>query len=288
MSVVRAVILDIDGTLIDSNDAHAHSYVDAAREQGIEAEYGRIRRLIGKGGDKLIPEVFGFEKESPEGKRLDERKGEIFREVYLPTLQPTPGTRELLERLRDRGLTLVVATSAGKDDLKGLLERAGVGDLIQEATSASDVEESKPEPDVVEAALKQAGQPAEAALMIGDTPYDVEAATRAGVRIIAVRSGGWGDEDLGGAVAVFDHPADLLSRLQGSPLAAKRGGPLLLPAGSVRYLGVQGKHSGTRRERSARGARARIPGRRASGILALPGTSSMHRAPWQTRRRSEG
>lgn len=219
MSGIKAVILDIDGTLINSNDAHARAYFEAAQQQGIEADYEHIRRLIGKGGDKLIPEVFGFEKSSPEGKRLDERKGQIFRESYLPWLQPTPGTRELLERLREDGITLVVATSADQEDLKGLLDRAGIGDLIQEATSAGDVEESKPDPDVVEAALKQTGQPAAATIMIGDTPYDVEAATRAGLRIIGVRSGGWGDEDLRGAVAVFDHPADILDHYQSSPLA---------------------------------------------------------------------
>ena len=111
-----------------------------------------------------------------------------------------------------------MATSAGEEDLKGLLERAGIRDLIEDATSASDVEESKPDPDVVEAALRQAGQPAERAVMIGDTPYDVEAAGRAGVRIIAVRSGGWGDEELRGAVGVFDHPADILANYERTPL----------------------------------------------------------------------
>ena len=219
MSGVKAVILDIDGTLLDSNDAHARAFVEAAREQGVEADYEQIRRMIGMGGDKLIPAAFGFEKSSPEGKRLDERKGEIFREVYLPTLRPTPGARALLERLRGDGIKLVVATSADEGDLKGLLDRAGVRDLIEEATSSGDVEESKPEPDVVDAALEQAGHPARSTIMIGDTPYDVEASTRAGVRIVGVRSGGWGDEDLQGAAAVFDHPADILSNYDSSPLA---------------------------------------------------------------------
>src|SRR5690606_29214299 len=116
MSGVRAVILDIDGTLLESNDAHARAFVEAAREQGVEADYGEIRRMIGMGADKLIPRAFGFEESSPEGERLDRRKGEIFRERHLPNLRPTPGTRELLERMRADGLTLVVATSAGGDD----------------------------------------------------------------------------------------------------------------------------------------------------------------------------
>lgn len=219
MAEVRAVILDVDGTLLQSNDEHARAFVDAARELGHDGvSYDEVRRLIGKGGDKLIPEAFGFREESPEGKRLSDRKGEIFRERYLPGLRPTPGARALLERLRADGLTLVVATSADADDLKGLLERAGVRDLIEDATSSGDVDDSKPDPDVVEAALGQAGCAAEEALMIGDTPYDVESATRAGVRIVAVRCGGWGDAELAGAVAVYDDPADILANYDRLPL----------------------------------------------------------------------
>ena len=119
-------------------------------------------------------------------------------------------------------MKLVVATSAGKDDLKGLLEQAGVADLIQDATSADYAEESNPDPDIVEAALRQAGFPADEIIMIGDTPYDVEAATRAGVRIVGVRSGGWADQDLKGAIAVYENPADLLDRYDESPFG--RGG----------------------------------------------------------------
>lgn len=219
MARIRAVILDVDGTLILSNDAHAQAFVDAARELGHpQGTFEEVRRLIGMGGDKLIPRVFGFEKETPEGKALSDRKGEIFRERYLPELEPAPGARSLLHRLRDDGIKLVVATSAQKRDLQGLLERAGVEDLIQESTSASEVEESKPDPDVVESALEDAGFPAEQVLMVGDTPYDVEAAGRAGVRILGVRCGGWGDEDLRGAVAIYEHPADLLARYDESPL----------------------------------------------------------------------
>ncbi|HEV2130175.1 MAG TPA: HAD family hydrolase [Longimicrobiaceae bacterium] len=218
MSRLRAVILDVDGTLIDSNDAHAQAYVDAGKELGYDMEFETVRRLIGMGGDKLLPRAVGFEEDSEEGKRITERKKEIFHERYLPTLKPTPGARRLLHRLRDDAVKLVVATSAKKDEMKGLLEQAEIGDLIQDATSASDAEESKPDPDIVEAALEQAGFPADQIVMIGDTPYDVEAATRAGVRIIGVRSGGWGDEDLEGAIAVYEDPADLLEHYDESPL----------------------------------------------------------------------
>ncbi|MDQ3388419.1 MAG: HAD family hydrolase [Gemmatimonadota bacterium] len=219
MTPLRAVILDVDGTLILSNDAHAQAFVDAALELGIErGSFKEVRRLIGMGSDKLIPRVFGFRDDSAEGEALSERKGEIFRSRYLPELRPAPGARALLERLRGDGLRLVVATSASEEDLEGLLERVGVPDLIEGSSSASEVENSKPAPDVVEAALGEAGCPPEAAVMLGDTPYDVEAAGRAGVRIIGVRCGGWGDEDLRGAVAIFDDPADLLARYDLSPL----------------------------------------------------------------------
>jgi HAD superfamily hydrolase (TIGR01509 family) len=217
MSRIRAVLLDVDGTLIYSNDAHAQAYVDAGRDLGVEMDFEEVRRRIGMGGDKLLPEVTGIEEESEEGRRITARKKEIFAEL-LPALEPAPGARELLERLRDEGVKLVVATSANKDEMKDILEQAGVADLIQEATSASDAEESKPDPDIVQAALEQAGVPAEEVVMLGDTPYDVAAATRAGVRIIGVRTGGWGDDDLRGAVAVYDHPADLLAHYEESPL----------------------------------------------------------------------
>ena len=215
-----AVLLDIDGTLIDSNDAHARAWVDVGREFGHDIDFAHVRRLIGMGGDKVLPEVTGVEEETDEGQRIKERRGEIFREQYLPTLKAFPQARELLQRLRDDGYTLVVATSASKDDMDALLEQAGIQDLIEEKASSSDAEESKPDPDIVQAALKSAdAKPAEA-LMLGDTPYDVQASGRAGVRCVALRCGGWGDADLGEAVAVYDDPADLLARYEESPFAA--------------------------------------------------------------------
>jgi HAD superfamily hydrolase (TIGR01509 family) len=213
------VILDIDGTLIDSNDAHAQAWVDVGREFGREIDFHHVRRLIGMGGDKVLPQVTGLEEETEEGQRIKERRGEIFRERYLPKLEPFPRARELLERFRGDGLMLVVATSASKEDMDGLLRQAGIRDLIEEKTSSSDADESKPDPDIVQAALKSADAEPGDAVMLGDTPYDVEASGRAGVRCVALRCGGWGDADLGGAVAVYDDPADLLARYAGSPFA---------------------------------------------------------------------
>jgi HAD superfamily hydrolase (TIGR01509 family) len=221
--MVEAVILDIDGTLIDSNEAHARAFVDAAGELGFRVPtVEEVLRLIGMGGDRLIPRVFGFEQDEERGELLEKRKGDIFRDRYLPTLRPTPGARALLERLREDGYSRVVATSANAEDLHKLLDRAGVRDLIEDATSAEEVESSKPDPDVVHAALSQAGTEPSRAVMLGDTPYDVQAATRAGVPIIAVRTGGWNDEELKGALRVFDHPADLLAHYHETPFGNGR------------------------------------------------------------------
>jgi HAD superfamily hydrolase (TIGR01509 family) len=223
MSRIRAVLLDVDGTLIDSNDAHARSYVDAGKELGVELSFREVRDRIGKGGDKLLPEVSELEEDEGRGKKLAERKSEIFRERYLPTLKATPGARQLLHRLRDDGIKLVVATSAKKDELEDLLKQAEIQDLIQDATTSDDAENSKPDPDIIEAALEQGGFPAEQTVMLGDTPYDVLASNRAGVPIIALRSGGWGDEDLEGAVAIYDDPADLLANFDESPVGRGKG-----------------------------------------------------------------
>jgi len=211
MSGLKAVILDIDGTLLLSNKAHALAFTEAAEILGIDADYLQVLRLIGKGSDKLIPEAFGVEEESACGRHLAQLKGKIFRERYLPFLGPTAGTRELLKKLKSKGLTLVVATSAGREDTSSLLERANVADLIDDTTTADDADASKPDPDILQAALREAAVSPEQAVMLGDTPYDVEAAIRAHVRCIAVRCGGWDDQSLQGAAAIFNDPADILA-----------------------------------------------------------------------------
>lgn len=214
------VLLDVDGTLVDSNDAHAHAWVRALAEVGVAADFAAVRRLIGKGGDKLLPEVSGLDAESPKGQAIVERRGEIFRREYLPTLRPFPGVTELLARMRREGLRLAVASSAKEDELADLLHVCGADRFVEASTSSDDAERSKPDPDIILAALDQLGHAPGRVMLLGDTPYDVEAATRAGVRVVAVRCGGWGDADLRGAVEVYDDPADLLARFDGSPFAS--------------------------------------------------------------------
>jgi HAD superfamily hydrolase (TIGR01509 family) len=218
---LRGVLLDIDGTLLDSNDAHASSWADVFGESGYDIRFEHVRPLVGMGGDKLVPILTGLDHESPRGKQLAERKKAVFDEKYLPHLQPTRGARRFLEHLLAEGLTLVIATSAGGDEMRQLLDRAGVADLIHEATSSGDVESSKPDPDVIGAALKKGRLRSDEVVMVGDTPYDIAAAAKAGVPTIALRCGGWWDDlSLGGAVAIYADPADLLAQYDESPLSS--------------------------------------------------------------------
>jgi len=212
-----AVIFDVDGTLVDSNDAHAHAWVQALTESGRRVEFSRVRPLIGMGGDKLIAQLTGLSIDSPEGQAIAARRREIFSRDHLPTLKPTRGAHALLEWLRDDRKTLLVASSAEDDELQKLLEVAGASRLIESAASSDDADRSKPDPDIVHAAITRAKVPVAEIIMVGDTPYDVEAALRAGIEVIGLRSGGWSDQELTGAAAVYADPADLLDHYDLSP-----------------------------------------------------------------------
>jgi len=193
--------------------------VAALAERDIHVQRAEVRRLIGMGGDKLLPLLAGMEDDSPVGSAVSARRGEIFIERYLPGVQAFPEVRGLLLRMKAAGLTLVVASSARSGERGRLLSVAGVADLIEAATTSDDVARSKPDPDIVEQAVKRSGHRAGELVMLGDTPYDVEAATRARVAFVALRCGGWDDAALRGAAAIYDGPADLLARYDSSPFA---------------------------------------------------------------------
>ena len=216
--MLKAVLFDVDGTLVDSNDAHADAWVNAFRDHGVSVDWLKVRRSIGMGGDKLMPHVSGISQESPEGEAIATARGTIFRRDFLPHIKPLRNASRLVAAIKDRGYTAVAASSARKDELTPLLKIAGAEWLMDAKTSSDDAEESKPEPDIILAALERANASAGEAIMIGDTPYDVEAARRANVKVIGFRSGGWGDGDLDGAIAIYDGPWDLLARLDDSPL----------------------------------------------------------------------
>lgn len=219
VSGVRAVILDVDGTLVKSNDAHAHAWVRALAEGGLEVPYERVRALIGMGGDKVIPALTGLDPHGTSGKLISDRRRRFFALDYVPLLNPQPGARHLLLLLREHGVRRVVASSAEDSELEGLLRIAGVEDLVEDSVSKDEAGRSKPDPDPVRAALDHLGLPADEVIMIGDTPYDIEAAAKVGVRTIALRCGGWSAQDLANAVAVYDDPQDLANDYDASPLA---------------------------------------------------------------------
>lgn len=223
MARIRAVLFDVDGTLLDSNDAHAHAWLDSLRGHGRNVPYDHVRSKIGMGGDKLLEAVCGIDRDSALGRSVSERRHVLFKAHYLPDLGPTHGARVLVDRLRSRGLICAAVSSAPANDISDLLRAAGVADLIEFVVSADDAERSKPDADLIEVALDRVGVTAPEALMIGDTPYDIEAGEAAGVRVVALRCGGlWTDKQLAGAVAIYDDPADLSGQLDKSVLALDR------------------------------------------------------------------
>ena len=219
MTNIRGIILDVDGTLVDSNDQHAKAWCDAFAEKGYRASYKVVRSLIGMGGDRLVPRITGLSEESERGKEVSECRGKLFKAKYLHTIKSWPHSRELLLKMRDAGMNLAVASSAPEDDLGPLLKIAGADDLISGKTSSDDADHSKPDPDIVQAALKKLGLLENEVLMVGDTPYDIEAAGSAGIRTIAFRCGGWDDDNLIGALAIHDNPEELLSHFETSVLS---------------------------------------------------------------------
>jgi HAD superfamily hydrolase (TIGR01509 family) len=223
---LQGVLLDIDGTLVISNDAHAQAWVEAFAAFGHEVPFDQVRPLIGMGGDQVVPRMVpGLSGEEGEGKQIADRRKELIINKFGANLQPTPGSRQLVEKLKQDGLELVVASSATNQELSTLLKAGQVDDLLAdtETTTSSDADASKPEPDLIEAALDKGQLQPDQAVMLGDTPYDIEAANRAGVKVIAFRSGDFPDEQLAGAIAIYDHPADLLAHYEESPLVTLRG-----------------------------------------------------------------
>ena len=217
---VKAVLFDVDGTLVDSNDAHADAWVTAFTEHGVLVDPVSVRQSIGMGGDKLMPAVSRIEEDSPLGRKIAERRGKIFALRFLPRLTAFRDAQRLVATLVARGLTVVAASSAKREELEPLLDVAGAKTLLDAWTSSDDAESSNPDPDIIQAALRRAKVSAADAVMVGDTPYDVAAARSAGVRVIAFRCGGWLDVDLVGALEIYNGPWDVLARLAQSVLFA--------------------------------------------------------------------
>ena len=220
--MAKAVIFDVDGTLVDSVDLHAQAWQEAFRDFGHDIAYEEIRGQIGKGGDQLMPVFLSKQELEQKGAALEEHRGKLLRERYLPRVTAFPRVRELFERLQRDGKRIALASSAKDDELEVYKRVARIADLIQTETSSDDAEKSKPHPDIFEAAMSQLdGVAREDVVVVGDTPYDAEAAAKAGLRTIGLLCGGFPEQDLKGAgcVAIYADPADLLAQYDRSPLA---------------------------------------------------------------------
>lgn len=220
----HAILLDIDGTLVDSNDLHAESWRVVLDQFGYRVRFDKLRGMIGMGSDKLLPAAAGLSSESPRGAEIVAARSELFMKEYLPRVRALPGARKLVERILDRGHQPVVATSANERELEGLLSRGNLSDLLRVRTTSDDAAASKPDPHIVQAALRAAHAQPREAIMVGDTPYDLQAAARAGVRFVGVRTGGYDDHALRGALAVYRDAEELYDQFDDSPLAARPKG----------------------------------------------------------------
>jgi HAD superfamily hydrolase (TIGR01509 family) len=217
---MAVAILDIDGTLVDTNYQHALAWYRAFRRHGIVLPVWRIHRHIGMGGDQLIPTLTDEQTEQKLGDEIRDAEKDQYFEL-IGEVEPMEGARELIEQLRSRSHTVVLASSAKPEEVEHYLDLLDARELAHAWTTAGDVEETKPEPDLVQAALQKADEEPDNAVMVGDTPWDVHAARRAGVDTLAVLTGGFAIEELteSGAVAVFQSVAELGQRLEDTPLA---------------------------------------------------------------------
>lgn len=211
---LEAVIFDMDGTLIDSNDHHAKAWQDAFEDYGVSFDFDTVRMQIGKGGDLLVPDLLGAKQMIAFGKEIQKHRKKVFRERYREAIQPFPGVRDSFRRLRDDSIRIVIATSSNEEDLSFYIDLVGIGDLIDEATSKDDVGMSKPAPDVFASALEKLGTKPQRTLVVGDTPYDILAAHRSCLPIAAVRCGKFPERTLEKAELLFDDVPDLVHNLR--------------------------------------------------------------------------
>lgn len=209
------IIFDVDGTLVDSNYQHVIAWFDGFRRHGHDVDAAELHRALGMGSDRLIEHVLGRDDDDVR------RAHSNFYSPSLENLRPFPRAAELLSKCAGYGLTVVLATSASAEEADRLTAAIDAGDAVSHVLTKADVDSTKPSPDLVRAALDAAGAEPARALMVGDSVWDVEAAARAGVGTIALRCGGFGEDELraAGAVAVYDNVAELADRLDESPIA---------------------------------------------------------------------
>jgi HAD superfamily hydrolase (TIGR01509 family) len=267
---INAVIFDIDGTLIDSVDLHAEAWREALRQFGHDIAYDKVRRQIGKGGDQLMAALLAKSELEQHGKEIERYRSELFKEKYLPRAAAFPRVRDLFIKLKMAGLRVALASSCKASEMPVYERLSEIEDLVDSKTCGDDVDRSKPEPDIFEAVLRRLGLRPDEAIAVGDTPYDAEAAGRAGLKTIGVLSGGFAEDALrqAGCIAIYRDPADMLANYSRLPLGGLGGarqrpakpqrksrlGMLLLASAAA--LGVQALRV---RQRARRAERAHPP-----------------------------
>ena len=233
--MLKAIIFDIDGTLVDSVDLHARAWQETFRHFGREVEFAKVRHQIGKGGDQFMPVFFSAEELGRFGEEMEKFRGDLYKREYISRVRAFPQVRELFERIRRDGTRIALSSSSKQDELKTYKELARITALVEEETSADDAEKSKPHPDIFVAALGSLGDvEAGEARVVGDTPYDAEAAGKIKLRTVGVLCGGFPEAELraAGCTDIYRDPADLLARYDLSPLAAKSSPPASTAAAS--------------------------------------------------------
>lgn len=216
--MAEAALLDVDGTLIDANYQHALAWYRAFREHDIVLPVWRIHRAVGMGGDQLVPALVGAQVDEQKGDEIRDTRDGIYKREFIDEVAPLEGAHDLIAALKERGVRVVLASSSPEDEIDRYLDLLEAREIVDAWTTKDDVDATKPAPDLVVAALEKAGT--RNAVMVGDTPWDVEAARKAGTETVCVITGGWSKQELreAGAVAVFESAAELCERLDETPL----------------------------------------------------------------------
>ena len=213
----KAVIFDVDGTLIDSVDVNAKAWQEAFRKFGHEFAFSKIRAQIGKGGDQLMPVFLSKKRIEKKGEEIEKYRGELFKSKYLPKVKAFPKVRELFECLLDDGWKLALASSAKEEDLQTYKKICRIDDLLKAETSSDDANKSKPHPDIFQAAMKKLGKiPPSRCIVVGDSPYDAQAAKKAKIRSVGFLCGGFSQKLLlkAGCKAIYRDPGHLLKSFE--------------------------------------------------------------------------
>jgi HAD superfamily hydrolase (TIGR01549 family) len=221
--VAQAVIFDIDGTLVDTVDLHARAWQQALARFGKDLPYDEVRAQIGKGGDQLLATLLSPEELERIGEEVDDYRTSLYQREYLPLAKPFDQARELLAHVKQSGVLVGLASSCKRTELGYYLRMVGGASLVDAATTADDAEQTKPHPDIFAACLDRLALDPGEAVSVGDSPYDAEAASRAGITAVGVLCGGFPEQALrdAGCVAVYQDPADLLARFDASLLAPR-------------------------------------------------------------------